>query len=89
MFPIEWTRITRARNLERDDFACLPELDFARILVGTDQSAPEYKIAVILDADTSKSTVSVVGELEGAAFTVAGYRFEGAIEFDGKARQHG
>lgn len=80
MFPIEWSRVTRARSLTYGDFAYLPELDSSRVLIGTDPKDPDYTVAVMLDADVSKCTVTVVEELEGPAFKVGGFRFEGDIE---------
>lgn len=80
MFPIEWARITRAVNLKSGEFAYLPSLDMSRILVGKDNAEPDYTIAVMLDADVSKCTVREVKNLDGPAFAVAGYRFEGDIQ---------
>lgn len=79
MFPIDWVRITRAKNLKPGEFAFLPERDFERVLVGTDKSAPDYTIAVLLDTDHAESKVGVVEKLEGPAFVVDKYRFEGVI----------
>jgi hypothetical protein len=77
MFPIEWVRITRAVQLQHGNFAYLPRLEMARVLVGT---INDFTVAVMLGADVSRCTTREVGDLEGAAFAIGEYRFEGDIE---------
>ena len=76
MFPIEWVQITRAVHLQHGNFAYLPSLEMARVLVGTING---FTVAVMLGADVSRCTTREVEDLEGAAFAIGDYRFEGDI----------
>ena len=77
MFPIEWTKIRRAKNLKHGELAYLQDLDMSLVIVGT---INEITVAVMLGADVSKCTTRNVEDLSGAAFSIDAIRFEGDVK---------
>lgn len=73
MFPIDWTKITRAEQLRHGDFAYLLDYERELVLVGT---INDIKVAIRLGADVSKCTTLTVEELSGPAFVIGNIRFE-------------